>query len=525
MDVLSHPDVSPLVQHITRLLARHGDPAAGVELLAAFTPDAPLVVVQPGTFLVGLATAGVVDAATFARAHESVVLERQRLGRLDTEEPALTLAALRREPDGRSVAWFDARLGGEQAWLAVGLQGEDSAPLVGWWTLWDTQQDWSYEHGRLQVLVDFGLAQRRTELLPRSWVDVGFYRLFGIETPKLLTLPDARFACHGDTSCCNVRYKIQVTPGMQAVVDAVPWETIHPELVGVKLPVLPNGMLEVKAANERCRFLDGQRRCLMHVAAGRSVFTPCTVFPFAFQGTPEGVAVTATSTCPSARSNLGPLLTDRAADLHSRLALLPSLESPKTFFLAPEHAISWEGYRDAEAVLIGFLGREELPLHRRLWLGSQYLDALRENREFDEASAPHSPRPLSGAQIVARERAIEALLEVAEMTVPKGEPAPDVGEAQTAEMRWLLQNLLFSKALGFRHDLRTAHHAAILAYAMARHVQRRTPDGLVAPYEIWNLAGFFWDQRLSELIEKQPELFGWLREDGCSAWLLGREAA
>lgn len=525
MDVLSPADAASLTQHVARLLARHADPAAGAALHAAFLSDAPMFFVHPGRRAVTLATAGAIAPDTFAAAHERVVLERLRRGRMDASAPELTLASLQREPDGRTVAWFEATIAGHATWLAVGLQGPEAAPLVGWWTLWESRQDWSYAHGRLQTLVDYGFAEGRDDLLPRSWIDVALYRLFGHARPTLQTLPEARFGCHGDTTCCNIGFKIQVSPAAQAVVDAVPWETIHPPLAGVQLPVLPNGNLLVKDLNERCRFLDDHGRCRMHLASGRSVFTACTIYPFHFQATPDGVAVTATTTCPTVRGNLGPRLDERPADIHARLALLPPGPAPEAFYLAPGREVSWEVYRAAEAALIGFLGREDLPLRRRLWLGSLFLNATLAGWEFEEAAESLAPAPLAADQAAAREQVVSTFLDVADIPVPAGEAAPDAGEAQVGELRWMLENLLFSKLFGFKHDLRSAHHVNVLAYAMARHLQRRQPEGKLSSQELYSLTGFFWHQRLAEFVEKYPDMFDWLRAESFGGWMLAPDGA
>src|SRR5207249_3540061 len=104
-----------------------------------------------------------------------------------------------------------------------------------------------------------------------------------------------------------------------------PWETIRPELAGTKLAERPDGLLQLKTKGERCRFLDENRHCLIHKTIGRQVFSSCAVFPYSFAETPEGVAVSASFVCGSARHNLGAPLDANPEDLHFRMAQIKAM--------------------------------------------------------------------------------------------------------------------------------------------------------------------------------------------------------
>lgn len=491
-----------LAADLAAWLGLHEDPGAGARIHEGYASDAPLW--RSGA----LPRAADYPAVDFAREFA------ERVGVCRPVD--LRALGLRQEGGDRRVAWLTARDAGSDRPLviAVGYRLEGAAWRIGWLTLASEPADWGYDEGRLQAIADYGFAEALGR--PRSWLDVAFHRLHGHDRPSLEALAGARYACHADTTCCSVAYKIQVSPAAQAVLDAIPWEATAPELKGVKLPELPNGLLLVKEMGERCRFLDEQRRCRVHGAAGRSVFTACTAYPFAFTATPDGVAVSATAVCGSVRSNLGPPLTDRVADLHGRLAMLGTPPAPARFHLAQGVEVDWAGFKEAEAILLATLAREDLPLRRRLWLACEILEAgLAE--ELADVNAPY--RELSEAEQGVRGAVLAGFLDVADVEVPSAE-AVCTDEAQVDELRWLLANLLFSKEFSFAHDLRTALHVNVLAYAMARRAQLRFPDGKLPGDALWRLSGFFWHQKFAGFVEKHPEMFGWLRQKGFGSWML-----
>ena len=63
--------------------------------------------------------------------------------------------------------------------------------------------------------------------------------------------------------CCKHDYEITLPPEAQMLIDAVPWDRIQPQLSGVRLPVRPDGRLQLKTLNEHCRFLGAHNQCLI----------------------------------------------------------------------------------------------------------------------------------------------------------------------------------------------------------------------------------------------------------------------
>jgi len=110
----------------------------------------------------------------------------------------------------------------------------------------------------------------------------------------------------------------------------------------------------------------------MHQAVGRQPFETCAIFPYAFAHTPGGgIAVALSPVCPSARLGLGVAPLEAEDDLRDRLA---QAEPRKTevYRLRPDRAIAWENFRDIEKALLACLSADELPMRRRLYLGTRY---------------------------------------------------------------------------------------------------------------------------------------------------------
>jgi len=94
---------------------------------------------------------------------------------------------------------------------------------------------------------------------------------------KFTTLRDARFSCHMSTACCKHDFEITLPPEAQLVIDAMPWETLQPQLSGTRLRVRADGKLQLKELSETCRFLCTQGRCLIHqtLVGNHSSRAPC----------------------------------------------------------------------------------------------------------------------------------------------------------------------------------------------------------------------------------------------------------
>ena len=484
-----------------RFLALLDDPAAGEALHACYAPEAGLC------YRLEVTPAGDIAPAEFASAMAAMATLRQA-----APKPAITDLALvssQEGPDG-TVAWFSGKeaTDGHVLHIAVGFRGE----RLGWVTLADKPADWSYAHGRFQTIADFSFAQGASMVLPRSWLDVAYYRLHGHARPPLLVLPEARFRCHGEAACCSVVYRVEVGPGAQAVIDAIPWQEIEPSLEGTQLPVIEDGRRLLKEAGEVCRFLGPQKQCRIHQAAGRAVFTPCAVHPFNFTATPDGVAVSGVATCPTVRANLGPTLPERADDLYMRLAMVPPEDPTGPYRLAEGHEVDWPTYREIEGALIALLGRTALPLRQRLFLGGKLIEATLRGEAFDEAAWAAGPAVDGEDDQVARAGLLG-------MTAGQAELTPGGGPADDHQLRWLIENLLFSKRFVRATDLRTAHHVGVLAYALAHHV------GQLDEQRFWALTGYFWHRGLAERIAAQPDAFRWLRAPAFGAWMLAHRFA
>jgi hypothetical protein len=324
--------------------------------------------------------------------------------------------------------------------------------------------------GLAQTLSDFPF---RTKVAPRGWLDLAHARWVGAERPTFQVLPESRFTCAGSASCCRVDYVVEVDPVFQRVIDAIPWDTVRPELAGTRLPVLPNGQLEVKQHGADCRFLDENRRCTVHAALGRAVFPPCARFPFSFAETPDGVAVSASFVCGTVRANLGAPLTTRSNDLYQRLAIAPrSVVRPATWRIFSGEPVAWEEYREAEGALITLLGRTELPLWRRLWLGSVLLTRWRGGARTLTVEAETTPVGFAPQQ---EREAVQALLAdfllcLRIRHVPEIHRDAPLAAGETVAI--MIRNLLFAKILPTAFDLVTAYNLGIVMTLMAWHLEQ-----------------------------------------------------
>ncbi|MFP5502871.1 MAG: YkgJ family cysteine cluster protein, partial [Candidatus Sericytochromatia bacterium] len=241
------------------------DPAAGEALYALLAPEAPW------PFRREVVLAGAIPQAEFAGNHQAIGEAHAEQAPGQRRKPSLIDRRwLGSEGDEtRQVAWLQAREAesGLALTVAAGLVRGPDGWQVGWATLADGRQAWSYAMGLAQTMADLPFTGA---IAPRSWLDCAYKRMHGYDRPTLQVLPEARFACHSSAACCRVDYMIEVDPGFQAVIDAIPWERTRPDLAGTQLPRLPNGKLQVKQDGADCRFLDANRRCSIHAALGRA---------------------------------------------------------------------------------------------------------------------------------------------------------------------------------------------------------------------------------------------------------------
>jgi Fe-S-cluster containining protein len=451
-------------------LACLADPEGGAALHELHTDDAIV------RYSEGVGTAAGIDPAQFAAAHRALSLQGQ------DALPRFERTALLKGPantDGtESVAWFQVAETRQQRPLVVGLgtKTTDGDTRLGWCTFASRVEDWSYRDGLLHSVADYPWMRTTDPARARALLEASYFRRHWRSRVKFSTLPNARFSCQMSADCCRHDFEITLPPEAQLVVDAMPWETLRPELVGTRLPMRADGKLQLKSLNETCRFLGPQRQCLIHQTLGRQPFGPCSIFPFAFAQTPEGIAVSMSPICGAARRGLGITLAEREDDLRERLAQSDP-RRPQGFRLAPGVDITWEQFRDIEKVLCDILAAQDLPMRRRLQVGTRLLGALKDNEPVDMNRWLGEPTVEISAEL--REAIRGMLLRVLDWdrdtlkalprTVPEGLARLEVLES--AVVARILQNTLFCKAYSYPHDLTTAHNFLIVLYLLTLIMQ------------------------------------------------------
>ncbi len=477
-----------------------GDSEGGGALHQLHSPDAIVRHAQ------GLGPAAQIDRDEFARAHrETCVSGAASLPHFRT--PLLLL----RKGD---VVWFElTEARGQQGLVAaVGLAALDGAPRIGWATLASQVEDWSYRDGLLRSLADYAWMRTPQAAQARALIDAAYFRLYRRDPVSFISLPDARFSCQMSTVCCKHDFEITLPPEAQLVIDAMPWETLRPPPSGTQLPRRPDGKLQLKSLSESCRFLGGAGQCLIHQTLGRQPFGPCNVFPVAFADTPDGIAVGLSPICASTRQGLGLPLSDREDDLRERLAHAQP-RKPDGFRLSPGSAISWPHFRDIEQTLLDILAASDLPMRRRLHLGSRLLAAVRDQQPLDmkrwmaESAEPITPELRTAIhdmlkKVLGWDRAVLREL-------PRALP-PALFECEVREapvLARILRNTLFCKTYSYAFDLTTAHNFLIVLYLLTLIMQAAADGPLSSP--MWRELGSLGVHGLlkSALHEGTPEGF------------------
>src|SRR5579871_4690464 len=367
--------MSELTDLFDSFLDALSDPEGGAELYRLHTRDAPL------RHAAGVAPAAQIDPATFASTHRELSHQGQeRLPRFVDPEMLSTPASVE-EVAGQHVAWFSLTEGGTSRTLfaALGTQAAADGVRIGWCTLADRVRPWTYRQGLLQTLADYPWMRKAKPVASRALIDASFFRQHWRPRLRLLALPDARFSCQMSTACCRHDYEITLPPEAQLLVDAIPWQQIRPQPLDTRLATRADGQLQLKGAQEECRFLSPSGLCSIHQVLGRQPFAACCVFPFSFAQTPEGVAIGLSPICGSARSGSGVAVLEREDDLRERL-IHAEPRATATYRLAPELAIAWEEFRDIEKALCDCLAASDLPMRRRLFIGAKLLAAVRTNQ-------------------------------------------------------------------------------------------------------------------------------------------------
>jgi hypothetical protein len=392
------------------------------------------------------------------------------------------------------VVWFEVAETRNRLSLiaALGVQLQPDAPRVGWCTLAARVEPWSYRDGLLQSLADYPWMRKAEPASTRALLDASYFRHHWRPPVKFSTLPDARFSCQMSTACCKHDFEIALPAEAQLLIDAMPWQKLGTPLSGTRLPVRSDGKLQLKTLNETCRFLGKHRQCLIHQTLGRQPFGPCAVFPFAFAQTPEGIAVGLSPICGSTRLGLGVAPLDREDDLRERLVQAEPRRA-NGFRLAPGMEISWDKFRDIEKGICDCLGAAELPLRRRLYVGSRLLGALSHNEIVDTNRWLTEPQvEITGELREAIRGMLNKILKwdrAALRTLPPMIPS----ELFKLEVRdspivvRILQNVLFSKVYSYPFDLTTALNFLIVLYLLAIIMQAASSAPL--PNVLWQELG------------------------------------
>lgn len=485
--------LAPLPQEVAvvlvlfqEFLAAHADPDGGHRLHDLYADEAPVAL--EGRVLKKCDT----DREAVATAHRHACT--QGVGRLPVFE-RVDLLVENLEEDGRlAVGWFRAIESGDgrDATVALGVRREGGYWRIGWCIVAPDVQNWSYRQGLLQTLAEYPWMLSDQPVLPRSFLDASYCRLFRQSDVHLSFLPESRFSCHMSGACCKFDYSIALPPAAQVLIDAIPWEEIQPALKGTKLEVRADGQLQLKDNRETCRFLGEHRRCLIHKTLGRQPFGPCAVFPFAFARTPEGVAVTTSLVCGSVRNRLGPSLAERQGDVRERLFLSP-VRSPNGFRLAPSLEIPWESFRQIETILLDLLEKPQVPLRQRLYAGNRLLDALRRNEPIDVGAWLEEP-----PGILADEYRVTLRTYLAKIFAWDRRGFTRLLQGMSLDLHHdrlrdepvvvdILRNLLFSKVYSYPYDLTTAHNMSILLYVLTGIMQSAFEGPL--PDELWQELG------------------------------------
>jgi hypothetical protein len=452
-------------------LAALCDPDGGEALYGMHTGDATVRDAQ------GVGPLTTVDRASFAKAHREINLQGK--GTL----PRLLRTKLLQAPiesDGGCgwVAWFEVLEIREQRPLVavLGLKLTDGLWRIGWCTLAPTVASWSYREGLLQSVADYPWMRTNEPAQARALLDASYFRQHFRASVKFSALQDARFSCQMSTDCCRHDFEITLPKEAQLVIDAMPWQSVQPQLQGTQLPVRADGKLQLKSVNETCRFLGSQRQCLIHQRLGRQPFGPCSVFPFAFAQTPEGIAVSMSPICGASRRGLGLALAAREEDLRERLVHAEPRRA-EAFRLAPGTEIAWEQFRDIEKVLCDVLAAQELPMRRRLYVGTRLLSALRNgepvdmNRWLGEPPTQITPelREAIREMLTKVLRWDRATLQALPQSIPAGLARLEMLEQPV--MTRILQNTLFCKTYSYTYDLTTAYNFLIVLYLLALVMQ------------------------------------------------------
>lgn len=466
--------VMPVPKELTRLfdtyLSALADPGGGARLLALLAPGA---IVRAGP---ELRPAAQVDPGEFARSHaELSQAGRSALPVFASPEPvdAIAFAA-----GPQSVGWFEVheQRHARRVTVGVGFEATSEGARIGWCIVTRRAEPWTYRRGYVRALSHYAWMSAEEPARPRGLLDASYFRAYPERTVRFGTLEDARFGCHMSTVCCRNDFEITLDPAAQMIIDAIPWSELGPPPADTKLPVRPDGRLQLKRGSEPCRFIGARGQCLVHQFVGIQPFATCAIYPFSFAQTPEEIVVAMSPVCPSARQARGAPLLQDCADLLDRLAQATPRRTD-VYRLAPGEGVDWERFRDLERALLACLGTQPLPMRQRLYLGTRILGAVRSGQPLRPADwLAERPEPITPELRAALRGMLERVLgwdRPALRALPRSVPEqlPTLEIADPAMLSGILQNMLYAKGYSYPYDLTTAFNFGIVLYLVALLMQ------------------------------------------------------
>lgn len=386
----------------------------------------------------------------------------------------------------QTVVWFSCSEPSTDVPLVVatGWEWHAGRPALAWMTVSEDWGDWTFEHGRMMAAGDAAYLDGSCFLTPRSWLDLGWYRVHGHRRPKLIIPDGARFACHSSGDCCRIGFEIKVPAHAQQVIDAIPWEQHAPHLQGTQLPETDDGKVWLKRPGENCRFLDENSHCRIHKIFGRAVFEVCATYPLFFVETPDGVDVWGAQTCSSFRLGLGPKLEDREAHLYSRLAFRPQkTEFPQYFINESSESSDWRRFRLLENALVSNLAREDLRLVERLRRCQEMLDIEAPSSSARDSFNQEQLKELQHGWSDTLQSWVGLFIGQQKAFDPRRQTLMAIEESNLAS---LLRQHLLSKRVSGKYGLRIAHHLNVVLFrSIEAAILELAPPNATLPQNLW----------------------------------------